>query len=915
MAKTLRVHMLAKELGVPSKEIIAKCRAEGIELKNHMSTISIGLAESIREWFSAGEDVTSIETAERVNLEKVRKRKAARKKAEAADEGKDAREAATAVATAEAPEEGSQASSAVADVPATTEETPAAPEAPADQPAAAEASETESPPETQRLEPAQPAVKSGPEPTKPAADESAGSPEQPQPVKPAAAAEPPKPPEVIKPAGPQVVPKPAELRGPRVVRVEAPETVPRPRPRSTSGPRRVGIPADEPVIPARGRGRGKGREKEPVPHRGRSPRRHGRGSDVMERIREWHEQDVLERKERLASATGHGLRARKRVGERPGGGAAPTVQRKREIELETPASVKAFCTASGVPYAVVSRKLIEQTGKLYRINDMLDAETAELLALDLGLTIKVKEEKSPLDELKARFEALERKHLQPRPPVVTMLGHVDHGKTSLLDAIRKTNVAAKEAGGITQHIGAYRVSQKGWDVTFLDTPGHEAFTAMRARGAHLTDVVVLVVAADDGVMPQTVEAINHAKAAGVPIVVALNKVDLPGVDVNRIYGQLAEHGLTPSEWGGDTDVIKTSAATGEGIKELLEHLSTLAELLDLKADPTIPARATVIEAKVAEGRGPVATVLVREGTLRPGATVVCGPAHGRVRSLLDDRGQRVRQATPGTPVEVLGLDTVPDTGDELYQVKSTQEAKRIAEFVREQRRQKQLAATAKPQTLEELLKSSDESEVPELAVIVKADNVGTLEAVTGKLREFPDDKARLRLLHAGVGAVTEADVDLARASRAVIVGFYVTADEGARRRAEEAGVEIRTYRVIYELLEDMHKALEGLLEPEQKVEQRGRAEVRQIFHVSRVGTVAGCLVVDGTIARSHRVRLVRDGRVVLEDAGIASLKRFKDDVREVRAGMECGIKIEGYDDVKPGDVIEAFEYVEVAQKL
>ncbi len=923
MAKTLRVHMLAKELGVPSKEIIAKCKAEGIELKNHMSTISIGLAESIREWFSAGEDVTSIETAERVDLEKVRKRRARKKKA-ASEQAAAADE--TAVATAEPPAADRPAATAVGESEApdaTTLEAPPAevpssqtPAQPAPAVASRAADQVEPTPTTgeaagTRIVPSS----AEPTPTEPVAP-AAAQPDAEAPPASEEPSEPPKPPEVIKPAGPQVVPKPAELRGPRVVRVEAPDTVPapRPRPRSTIGPRRVGMPP-EPTVPARGRGRGKGREKETVPHRGRSPRRHGRGSDVMERIREWHEQDVLERKERLASATGHGLRARKRVGERPAGGGPPTVQRKREIELEMPASVKEFCTASGVPYAVVSRKLIEHTGKLYRINDMLNAETAELLALDLGLTIKVKAEKTPLDELQEKFAALERKHLQPRPPVVTMLGHVDHGKTSLLDAIRKTNVAAKEAGGITQHIGAYRVNWQGWDVTFLDTPGHEAFTAMRARGAHLTDVVVLVVAADDGVMPQTVEAINHAKAAGVPIVVALNKIDLPGVDINRIYGQLAEHGLTPSEWGGETDVIKTSAATGEGISELLEHLSTLSELLDLKADPTIPAHATVVEAKVAEGRGPVATVLVREGTLRPGATVVCGPAYGRVRSLIDSYGQRVKQATPGTPVEVLGLDTVPDTGDELYQVNSTQQAKKIAEFVREQRRQKQLAATAKPQTLEELLRSSDESEVPELAVIVKADNVGTLEAVTAKLNEFPDDKARLRVLHSGVGAVTEADVDLARASNAVIVGFYVTADEGARRRAEEAGVEIRTYRVIYELLEDMHKALEGLLEPERKVEQRGRAEVRQIFHVSRVGTVAGCLVVDGVIGRSHRVRLVRDGRVVLEEAGIASLKRFKDDVREVRAGMECGIKIEGYDDIKPGDVIEAFEYVEVAQKL
>lgn len=913
MAKQLRVHTLAKELSVSSKDILEKCRAEGIDiLQTHNSAVPIGLAESIREWFSGGEHATSVEEAAPVDLKKVRK---PRKRAAAKEPPEAAAEPAPAPpsqpATAGVPE-GPAAAPAPAPVEIATGQEPGAPvsplpAAPAEAPALTPAPE---PIPIAAQAPAQPVVAQPP----PAPTRGPLTIERP--------AAPPAPPEPIRPAGPQVVPRPAELKGPRVVRIEAPEPVriPRPRPVPLEPALPIGGGPSGPGLGARGRGKHtREEERELVRSKARSPRRHGTGADVVERVREWRDQDLLERKERLASATGHGLRDRRAAERRRQTAAATGVAvqpaRRAEVEIVVPISVKDLCAALGAPFNVVSAKLLEHTGQLFTINQFVDADQAEMVALELGISLRVVKPKTELEKLEAEVAERRRDNLVPRPPVVAMLGHVDHGKTSLLDAIRKTRVAAGEAGGITQHVGAYRLTRGGWDVTFLDTPGHEAFTAMRARGANLTDVVVLVVAADDGVMPQTIEAINHARAAHVPIVVALNKVDLPGVDFNRLYAQLAEQDLTPTEWGGSTDVIRTSAIKGQGIDELVAHLSTLSELLDLKADPTVPAQGVVIEAQLAEGRGVVAQVLVREGTLRLGQVIVCGEGYGRVRSLLDDSGRRIREATPGTPVEVGGLDVLPRAGDKLYVVEDLSRAKRIAEEVRAARRAESLVAVRKPQTLEELLRGDERGEVPELNVIVKADGQASVDALRSKLAAFPSDKARLRLLHSGVGAISEADVMLAQTSRAVIFGFWVTAEERARQLAEQVGVEIRLYRVIYEIIEDMQKALEGLLAPLRREESRGRAEVLQIFNIAKVGTVAGCVVRDGLVARSNRVRLIRDGRIVMEDLTIGSLKRFKEDAREVRAGLECGIKIEAYDDLKPGDVIEAYEVVEVAQRL
>ncbi len=921
--KTLRVHNLAKELGVPSKVILEKCRAEGIELKNHMAAIAVGLAASIREWFSEGADVTTIEVAAHVDLDKVKTRPEPEPTPE--PEPEPVAEAAPAEPAAEpAVAEQTAQEETVASEAAATEEPQVASEEEA-APVATATDDEEAPISEATLE--APAADAAPEaePAAESTDTSAPAEETPPAEEPAAPAEP------IVPAGPQVVPTPAELKGPKVVRIEAPEPVRTPRPRRpAAGPGPGGgggmggpgpmAPGEAPTGDAPRRKRGGGRPQTAADARshGRSPRRQGNKTEFSERFREWRDQDLIERRERLASATGHGIKARRSAERRrksSGGGVAP---RSEEVEMTFPASIKDFCSALAVPFNTIAQKLMEHTGGLVRITDNIDAETGELVALDLGITLKVTRALTALEGLAAEVEQRERENLQSRPPIVAMLGHVDHGKTSLLDAIRKTNVVKGEAGGITQHIGAYQIKKGKWNVTFLDTPGHEAFTSMRARGADMTDVVVLVVAADDGVMPQTIEAINHAKAAGVQIVVALNKVDLPNVDLNKIYGQLAEHELTPTEWGGETDVVKTSALKGEGVEDLLEHLTTLSELLDLKADPSVPAVGTVIEAQVREGRGNVAQVMVVEGTLKAGQFVTCGPGAGRVRSLSDHRGKRLKEAGPGTPVELLGLDELPDTGDKLYVVKNLNRAKEVAEEIRIERREASLQAIRrKPQSLEELLQAGDESEVPELNLIVKADVQGSLEAVLAKLAEFPDDKVRLRILHHGIGAVTEADIALAEASGAVSVGFNVVTEDRAKRAAEQAGVEIRGYRVIYELLNDVQLALEGLLAPNQVAEDRGKAEVREVFSLrgSKTGRIAGCIVLDGVIQRNHKARLVRDGRIVGEDMTIDSLRRFKDDAREVRAGLECGIKLAGYDDLKPGDVIEAYEIIEVAQKL
>ncbi|MFQ5412345.1 MAG: translation initiation factor IF-2 [Phycisphaerae bacterium] len=673
----------------------------------------------------------------------------------------------------------------------------------------------------------------------------------------------------------------------------------------------------------RGPGQREGRDKPGAesPAKRPHPRRGGLRDNRQassEQLREWRERDLEEMRDRLAQASGRGiggLRAVERRSPTGRGGVAPVRLKKDKIELTEPILIKDFSRESGIPVLTIARRIQDEQGIMPGINSRIDTDQAQLIAAEYGIELIASKAKTGLDILAEEFAAIERKNLVPRPPVVTVLGHVDHGKTSLLDRIRRANVVDGEAGGITQHVGAYRVKVgDGW-VSFLDTPGHAAFTAMRARGANMTDVVVLVVAADDGVMPTTIEAINHAKAADATVVVALNKIDLDH-DLNKIYGQLTEQGLTPSgDWGGDIDVIKTSAITGEGIEELLTHLSTLSDVMDLKADPEIPASGTVIEAERSDRIGNVARVLVQEGTLMPGQILVCGAAHGRVRSMKDDRGQPVRKAGPSTPVEITGLNDVPQAGDKFYTLKDAKRAKEIAEEIAAIRREEDLVRVAKPTSLESMFAQAAEGEIPELNVIIRADVDGSIDALRKQFASFPDDEVKLNILHSGVGTVTESDLALAQASQAIIIAFGIAPDPAVQKRADLLGVDIRSYRIIYNVSDDIKKALEGLLTPEEKIESRGRAEVREIFFISKVGKVAGCFVRDGVFNRTHRVRIVRDSVVVLDSAGIDSLRRFKDDAKEVKSGLECGIKIEGFDDVKPGDIIESFEVLKIARTL
>jgi translation initiation factor IF-2 len=495
-----------------------------------------------------------------------------------------------------------------------------------------------------------------------------------------------------------------------------------------------------------------------------------------------------------------------------------------------------------------------------------------------------------------------------------MLGHVDHGKTSLLDKIRSTNVTAGEAGGITQHIGAYQVNVGQGKVTFLDTPGHEAFTAMRARGANMTDVVVLVVAADDGVMPQTIEAMHHAKAANVPVIVALNKIDLPGCDINRIYAQLAEHDLAPVEWSGQTEVVKTSAVTGLGVADLLEHLDYVAQLQDLKADDTIPATGWVVEAKLSPTKGTVATLLIKEGVMNKGDVVLAGCAYGRVKTLKDGFGKSVKTATSSTPVEITGLTFVPNAGDRFYVLDDINKAKAAAE--ENQMLQREGALTKRTRiTLDNLFTEIKAGNVKELNLILKADVQGSVDVLTKYLSELSTAEVKLNILHAAAGGITEGDVVLAEASNAIIIGFNVTADEHVSKLAEKKGVEIRFYNIIYRITEDLQKSMAGMLEPEEQVKTIGRVIVRTTFKVSKVGTIAGCYISDGVVKKNAKVRLIRDNIVIRDNLAIESLKHFKNDVSEAKAGTECGIKIARFDDVKTDDVFEIYDIVKVARTL
>ena len=550
-----------------------------------------------------------------------------------------------------------------------------------------------------------------------------------------------------------------------------------------------------------------------------------------------------------------------------------------------------------------------EMGVMANVNQPLTSDSIELLAEEYGFDLDYIED--PVEEVLLALDDVDKKKEILRKPVVTVLGHVDHGKTSLLDTIRNTKVTAGEVGGITQHIGAYQVKVNDKKIVFLDTPGHEAFTAMRARGAQVTDIAILVVAADDGVMPQTIEAINHAKAAQVPILVAINKIDKPDANPDRVKQQLSDHGLVAEEWGGDTIFVPVSAIRGDGLEELLEMVLLLAEVGELKANPERAARGTVIEAKLDRGRGPVATILVQDGTLRVGEPIICGSIAGKVRAMINDRGERVDEAGPSTPVEIQGLNDVPMAGDR-FQVVSDD---RVARQVAEKRAFKLREASRRVQriTLDDLFKQIQEGEVKDLNLILKGDVQGSVEALQDALFKLSLQEVQIKIIHTGVGSINESDVMLASASNAIVIGFNVRPDNNARKLAEADQVDIRLYRIIYEAIEDIKAAVTGLLKPIMKEVILGQAEVRQLFKVSRLGSIAGSYVIEGKLTRNAMIRVIRDGTVILDGGRIESLKRFKDDVREVLTGYECGILLENYNDLHEGDIIEAYVMEQVAR--
>ncbi len=870
---TTRVYILAKELSVKSAAIVKKCQDEGLDVKNHMSVISAGLTATIREWFSEGENITTVETSKKVDLDKVRIKKKVKRKPPAkktkAPKAKQAKPRVKRTKTAAKP-------AATIEAEQSEQETGAA--VTAEEPPPIEEQITEEPQERE--------------------------------------------PEPILPAGPILEkPEPARLSGPQVVRVEAPEPLRRPRPR----PRvRYDAPVTEPLMYSEQEQESSTlapiKEKKQLPKRYKE-RTHGRrrderGSEIVRKPKlssRWRQRDIEERQARLDAAGGEGLRLRpiRKIATRLKRGVA--VVRPKKAVVSEPITVKDLSAALAIKSTDIISKLVQQ-GVMATANEVISSDVAELVALEFDTELTVQYKSTLEEQIGAEFKERQRDNLQRRAVVAAMLGHVDHGKTSLLDKIRSTQIAAGEAGGITQHIGASEVIWDNKKVTFLDTPGHEAFTAMRARGANMTDVVVLVIAADDGVMPQTVEAIAHSKAANVPTIVALNKIDLPGCDVNRVYSQLTEQELTPAEWGGQTEVVKTSAVTSEGIDDLLESLDYVAELLELKADDTIPATGWVVEARMSARRGPVATLLIKEGQLKKGDVVLAGGAYGRVKMLKNSYGKNIKTATSSMPVEITGLSDVPQAGDRFYRLDDINRAKAAAEENQIRSRESSLIERRQV-TLDNLFSQIEAGKTEDLDLIIRADVQGSIDVLTKYLSELSTEEVKINILHSAPGGITEGDVVLAEASNAIIIGFNVVPEEHAAKTAEAKGVEIRLYNVIYRITEDLRKSMEGLLEPEETENSLGRVVVRATFKISRVGTVAGCYVSSGYASKNAKMRLIRDNIVLKDNLSIESLKHFKDDVREVKTGLECGIKVAGFDDIKVDDVLEFYEIVKVARTL
>ncbi|MBE3575943.1 MAG: translation initiation factor IF-2 [Firmicutes bacterium] len=684
-----------------------------------------------------------------------------------------------------------------------------------------------------------------------------------------------------------------------------------PRTREGDGPSRSARPGGGPGFARRGPMAGPATAAKPEERRRQPERRRTTPREYVDRSEQEAEERLQRQQHRRRGQVAY-LDRRRAAAKKAANQAASreALMRRGPITLPQQLTVKDLASALGIDAPTLIKKLME-LDVMATINQTIDGATAQVVAADLGFETQLAEAHDPETVYMQDVED-PPESLKPRPPVVTIMGHVDHGKTTLLDAIRESRVAASEAGGITQHIGAYQVDLKGRTITFLDTPGHEAFTAMRARGAQVTDIAVLVVAADDGVMPQTVEAINHAKAANVPIIVAINKMDRPDANPDRVKQELADHGLIPEDWGGDTICVPVSALRKEGLDELLEMILLVADMRELKANPDRPARGVVIEAKLDKGRGPVATVLVQKGTLHLGDAVVIGTVAGRVRAMLDYRGQPVEEAFPSMPVELVGLADVPQAGDTMAVTDDEKIARMVANARHQKQREEIIKKTARVR-LEDVLSKIKEGEVKSLNVVLKADVQGSLEALGPSLERLSNDEVRVRVIHSGVGAVTESDVMLAAASNAIIIGFNVRPDAAAKRVAERENVDIRSYRIIYEAIDDVKAAISGMLAPELKESTIGKAEVRALFRIPKVGVIAGCYVNSGKITRNASVRVLRDN-VVVHEGKVASLRHLKDDVREVSEGFECGIGLQNFQDLKEGDVLEAFVVEEVQRE-
>jgi translation initiation factor IF-2 len=964
-----RIHDIAKELGISSKVIIDKCVAEGVPaeaVKNHMAVVKAGLEASIREWFSSGGVATAIESTEHVDAESL-KPKPARRKARPVEAPPD-----EPLATEPAPASGGESAPTVEvkDVP------PAPRPAPIDEPVAhtpapAPAAPLDRAPEALPAAPAQPTKVAPPAPTArpdspapkpvaitppvitpaaaaaPTAPHTPGQPpahgpshgpshapaNRPHPpagppprtvVKPAPMNVPTRP-QVIKPVGQQLTEKAKiTLAGPRVIRVEAPEQIDVRAPRRP-GPGGAGPSGGRGVVGGGGAGTddrrvSRNKRRGPADNNPIPARRRATAAEDMPVGTGFSEADLAEREARLARAGGY-LKQRRREAKareaQAGVGGAQSASGK--VPITAPFTIKELAAATGIKSSDIIKKLFMQ-GVMATANSGIDVERAQEIMFDFDVELDVRTARTAEEVVSDVFTARKKLDERARAPIVTIMGHVDHGKTSLLDKIRNANVAAGEAGGITQKTSAFRteieVGGEKKHVVFLDTPGHQAFTEMRSRGATMTDVVVLVVGAPEGVMPQTIESINHAKAAKVPIVVAINKIDSPQAteaQVQKVMRQLAEQELNPVEWGGSTEIVKTSATKGTGVKELLETLDLQAQVLELKADFAGPARGRVVEASLDEGRGATATVMVQDGELKVGDFIVAGRAFGRVRDITDDQGNRIKSAGPSTPVQVSGIDEVPGAGDPFFVAETLKKAQEAAE----QRRQRdRMAALHQPKvTLDSLFSQMKDANVKEILIVLKADLQGSVDVIKNEVERLSTGEVKVRVLHAAVGGITESDILLADASKAVVVGFNVIPTGKATGLAEAKGVEIRTYQVIYDITEDVKKAASGMLEPEIRQEILGHAEVRKVFKVTKVGTIAGCYITDGLVQRDALIRVTRNGIVIEQDRVLEQLKRHKDDAKDVRSGMECGMKIVGYDDIKEGDVLECYKKVEVKRTL